>query len=95
MPRVAISPIVGGQAIKGPAAAMLAALGHEVSALGVARLYAGLVDWYVLDEQDAALAGAVEALGMRVHVTDTMMTGPERRAALARSVLSAIGAIDG
>ncbi len=93
-PRVAVSPIVGGQAIKGPAAAMLEALGHEVSAFGVARLYAGLVDWYVLDEQDAALAGAVEALGMRVHVTDTMMTGPERRAALARSVLSAIGAID-
>ena len=91
-PRVAVSPIVGGEAVKGPAAAMLRTLGHEVSALGVARLYTGLVDVFVLDEVDRALAPAVEALGMRVVVTDTMMTSPERRLALASEVVGAAGA---
>ena len=55
-PRVAVTPIVGGQAIKGPAAKMLAELGHDVSALGVARYYKDWVDGFVLDAQDAALA---------------------------------------
>ena len=87
--RVAVSPIVGGDAVKGPAAAMMRSLGHEVSALGVARLYAGLLDVFVLDAVDAALAGAVEALGLRAVVCDTMMTSAERREALARSVLEA------
>ncbi|HEV2248997.1 MAG TPA: 2-phospho-L-lactate transferase, partial [Candidatus Limnocylindria bacterium] len=58
---VAVSPIVGGAAIKGPAAAMLAALGHEVSALGVARLYADLASALVVDEEDRALVPAIEA----------------------------------
>ena len=89
--RVAVSPIVGGAAVKGPAAAMLRTLGHEVSALGVARLYAGLVDAFVLDEVDRALAPAVEALGLRAVVTDTMMTSPQRRAALAARVVAAAG----
>ena len=88
-PVAAVSPIVGGEAVKGPAAAMMRTLGHEVSALGVARLYAGLVDVFVLDEVDRALAPAVEALGMRAVVTDTMMTSPERRLALASTVLGA------
>ena len=91
-PRVAVSPIVGGEAVKGPAAAMLRTLGHEVSALGVARLYTGLVDVFVLDEVDRALAPAIEALGMRAVVTDTMMTSPERRLALASEVVEAAGA---
>ena len=56
VPRVAVTPIVGGQAIKGPAAKMLAELGHDVSALGVARYYKDWVDGFVLDAQDAALA---------------------------------------
>jgi LPPG:FO 2-phospho-L-lactate transferase len=86
--RVAVSPIVGGSAVKGPAAEMLRSLGHEVSALGVARLYEDVVDAFVLDGVDAALAPAVEALGMRVCVTDTMMTSEERRARLARDVLA-------
>ncbi len=88
--RVAVSPIVGGNAVKGPAAAMLRDLGHEVSALGVARLYEGLIDTFVLDTVDAALAVDIEALGLRVHITDTMMTGEERQAALARDVLAAV-----
>jgi LPPG:FO 2-phospho-L-lactate transferase len=91
-PVVAVSPIVGGEAVKGPAAAMMRTLGHEVSALGVARLYAGLVNVFVLDGVDGALAPAVEELGMRAVVTDTMMTSPERRTALARAVLDAAAA---
>ena len=87
--RVAVSPIVGGDAVKGPAAAMMRSLGHEVSALGVARLYAGLLDVFVLDAVDAVLAGAVEALGLRAVVCDTMMTSAERREALARRVVEA------
>ncbi len=87
--RVAVSPIVGGRALKGPAAAMLAAMGHEVSALGVARLYAGLVDVYVIDESDRGLAAAIEELGMTVMVTGTVMGGPEDRERLAREILAA------
>jgi LPPG:FO 2-phospho-L-lactate transferase len=85
--RLAVSPIVGGAAVKGPAAAMLRSLGHEVSALGVARLLVGLADVFVLDAVDAALAPAVRELGMEPLVTDTMMTDASRRAALARELL--------
>ncbi|WP_454041014.1 2-phospho-L-lactate transferase [Cellulosimicrobium sp. Marseille-Q8652] len=87
--RVAVSPIVGGRAVKGPAAQMLASLGHEVSALGVARLYTGLVDQMVIDERDAHLADDVAALGLRVLVTDTVMGGPDGRERLAREILAA------
>jgi LPPG:FO 2-phospho-L-lactate transferase len=86
---VAVSPIVGGAAIKGPAAAMLAALGHEVSALGVARIYAELASAFVLDDEDGALAPAVEALGLRVRTTATIMRDATSRDALARAVLDA------
>ena len=89
--RVAISPIVAGKALRGPADRMLTSLGHEASALGVARLYAGLVDVFVLDEADRELAPRVGELGMRAHVTDTVMVTPEDRALLARRVLEAAG----
>lgn len=85
--KVAVSPIVGGRALKGPADRMLASLGHEVSALGVARIYAGLVDRFVLDEADAGLAQQIEALGMRADVLQTVMRTEDDRAALARSIL--------
>nr|ADI17990.1 uncharacterized conserved protein [uncultured Chloroflexi bacterium HF0200_09I09] len=88
--RVAISPIVSGDAVKGPAAKMLVSLGHEVSALGVARLYADLVDVLVLDEIDAMLVGNVEALGLRAVACNTMMTSSERREQLARQVLRVV-----
>ena len=88
--RAAISPIIAGQVVKGPAAKMMTTLGHEVSALGVARIYAGLIDLMVIDDLDSALAPAIEALGMRCFVTDTMMTSTERKAELARDVLGAI-----
>ena len=84
--RIAISPIVGGQAIKGPAAKMLASLGHEISAAGVATIYRDLVDVMVIDEQDRALAPQIESLGLGCAVTDTMMTSAERKAALAAFV---------
>jgi LPPG:FO 2-phospho-L-lactate transferase len=86
---VAISPIVGGAAIKGPAAAMLKALGHEVSALGVARIYAELASAFVLDEQDRALAPAIQALGLRAVATATIMRDAASRAALARAAMDA------
>jgi LPPG:FO 2-phospho-L-lactate transferase len=90
VPVGAVSPIVGGKALKGPADRMLAALGHESSALGVARLYAGLVDTFVLDTQDAAAAPAVEALGLRAVVTDTIMSDDATRASVAGDVLAAL-----
>ncbi len=87
--RVAVSPIVRGSTVKGPAADMLSALGHERSALGVARLYDGLVDCFVLDAVDAALAPGVEALGMRAIAFDTLMTTPERARRIAQQTLDA------
>jgi len=87
VPRVAVTPIVGGAAIKGPAAKMLAELGHDVSALGVARYYRGLIDGFVLDVQDRALAAAIEAVGMKVRVTDTMMRNDADKRRLAAETL--------
>jgi LPPG:FO 2-phospho-L-lactate transferase len=86
-PVVAVSPIVGGKALKGPAAAMLESLGHEVSPLGVARLYAGTVAGFVLDEADASLAPEVAALGMETLVTRTVMGGAADRTRLAGEIL--------
>lgn len=85
---VAVSPIVGGRALKGPADRMLTELGHEASVVGVARLYAPLASVLVIDHADAALAPAVEAEGMTCIVTATVMTGPPEAAALARAVLA-------
>ena len=87
----AVSPIVGGRALKGPADRMLASLGHEASALGVARLYADFVEVFVLDAVDAALAPDIEALGLRALVTDTVMSDDASRAQLAAEVLGAVG----
>jgi LPPG:FO 2-phospho-L-lactate transferase len=87
---VAVSGIVGGKALKGPADRMLASLGHEPTALGVARGYAGLIDTFVVDAVDAALAPAIEGLGLRVVVTDTIMTDDDSRARLARKILAVL-----
>jgi LPPG:FO 2-phospho-L-lactate transferase len=89
--RVAISPIIAGEVVKGPAARMLRSLGHEVSATAVASIYRGLIDVFVLDEQDRNLVGDVEGLGMRCIATDTMMTSDQRKAELAADVLAAVG----
>ncbi len=87
VPTVAVSPIVGGRAIKGPAAKILRELGHDVSALSVARHYQGLIDGFVLDREDAALAPQVEALGMRPCIAQTLMRDAASAEALARTVL--------
>lgn len=88
---VAVSPIVGGKALKGPADHLMAELGHEPSVVGVARLYAPFAATLVVDRVDSALAAAVEAEGMSCVVTGTVMTGPFEAAALARTVLGAAG----
>jgi LPPG:FO 2-phospho-L-lactate transferase len=86
-PRVAVSPIVGGTAVKGPAGDMLRSLGHEVSPVGVAALYAGLLDGIVIDKTDEQLVPRIKELGMEVHVADTIMNTNEDRARLAEEVL--------
>jgi len=89
VPVVAVSGIVGGVALKGPADRMLVSLGHEASALGVARQYTGIADVFVLDRLDEALEPAIAALGMRTVVTDTIMAGDAGRERLAAEVLAA------
>ena len=84
--RVAVSPIVGGQAIKGPAAKMMGELAIESSCVGVARQYQGLCDVFVLDDVDADRAGDIEALGMRAAVTNTMMITDADKARLAKYI---------
>ena len=88
-PSIAISPIVGGQALKGPAAHMLDQLGHDANAAGVAELWSDVIDMLLIDDIDAGLAPAVAAHGVTPYVTDTIMATPQRRARLARTVLAA------
>ena len=88
-PIVAVSPIVGGRALKGPADRMLASLGHTVSSAGVAAIYAGLVDGIILDQADRDLAPAIVTdLGMQTLVTQTVMGGAEDRHRLAAEVIA-------
>ena len=86
---IAVSPLVGGRALKGPTATMMAQLGEEPTALGVARHYAGVASGFVLDEADASLRDAVTAIGMHAHVVDTVMSGPEGELRLAAELLRA------
>lgn len=86
---VAVSPIVAGAALKGPADRLLVELGHESSATGVARLCAGWAATLVIDQQDAHLKEAAEAEGVRVVVAQTIMTSPEVAASLAAVVIDA------
>jgi LPPG:FO 2-phospho-L-lactate transferase len=88
---VAVSPIVGGAALKGPADRMLGELGHEPSVVGVARLYAPIASTLVIDPADAALAPAVEAAGMRALVVPSVMKDSAAAAALATATLEAAG----
>jgi LPPG:FO 2-phospho-L-lactate transferase len=90
-PVAAISPIVGGRALKGPADRMLKSLGLEASASSVAELYRDFLDLFVLDSQDAALREEIEGKGMRTIVTQTVMSSTEARQKLARAVIQALG----
>lgn len=87
-PILAISPIIGGKAVRGPAAKMFAELGIPPSALAVAEHYRGLVTHFVLDQADAHLAEAIAGLGMRVLVTDSLMKDDSDRRRLAEDVLN-------
>lgn len=86
---VAISPIVGGVALKGPADRLLVELGEESSALGVARRLARFVAAIVIDEADSELAADIEHIGLRAVVTDTVMRDPAASRALAQVTLAA------
>jgi LPPG:FO 2-phospho-L-lactate transferase len=86
---VAVSPIVGGHAIKGPADRMMSELGFESTVAGVARLYAPIAGTLVIDTVDADLAGEVEAAGMRCIVTPTVMSSPDVARSLAITCLAA------
>jgi len=86
---VAVSPIVAGRPLKGPADRMLVGLGHESSALGVARIYAGTAGTFVIDEADASLAADIEsATGMAVTALRTIMRSDDDRRALAASLVA-------
>ena len=87
---LAISPIVGGEAVSGPAGRLMAACGLPVSAVGVAQVYAPWLDTIVLDQRDAGLAAELAALGVSALTTDTVMTSPEKEIALARRILDAL-----
>jgi LPPG:FO 2-phospho-L-lactate transferase len=84
---VAVSPIIAGQAVKGPAAKMYAELGIQPSAFSVARHYGGLLDGFVMDRLDDAQECEVQKLGVHTLVTDTFMKSPQDRRRLASEVL--------
>jgi LPPG:FO 2-phospho-L-lactate transferase len=87
-PVVAVSPIIGGQAVKGPAAKMYRELGIEPSALAVARHYGSLLSGFILDHADASQAAEIQALGLRPLITDTLMPDAENRRRLAAETLA-------
>jgi len=84
---VAVSPIIQGATLKGPADKLMRALGYEASALGVARYYGKLLDGFVIDTLDEALQEAIGGMDIEVRATNTIMTGPAERRALAETVV--------
>ena len=94
VPIIAVSPIVGGRALKGPAAKMMAELGMPVTARAVAEYYGDLLDGFVIDHADAADADAIGQLGPQVCVTQSVMNGPQERRALAVTVLDFARSLD-
>jgi LPPG:FO 2-phospho-L-lactate transferase len=90
-PVLAVSPIIQGKAVKGPTAKMMSEMGMDVSAEGVALMYQGVADVFVLDVRDSHLRGNVEALGMEVLVTDTLMNTLEAKITLAGVLMRALG----
>jgi LPPG:FO 2-phospho-L-lactate transferase len=89
-PVVAVSPIIGGKTIKGPADRMMASLGMTPTAAGVAEAYADFLDVLIIDEEDRDLAPGVEAAGVRAVVAQTIMRGPAEKCALAEVALGAV-----
>ncbi|GAA4322956.1 2-phospho-L-lactate transferase [Pigmentiphaga soli] len=91
VPVVAVSPIVGGRALKGPAAKMMAELGMDVSPAGVAERYRGLLGGMVVDDADAGQVARLRDMGLAVEVTDTVMTDTGVAESLARTALAMVG----
>ncbi|HCU81177.1 MAG TPA: 2-phospho-L-lactate transferase, partial [Chloroflexi bacterium] len=87
VPIIAVSPIVDGQAIKGPAAKMMRELGYTPSAVSVALEYKDIADGFVIDKKDAAEASKIENIGQRVLVTDTIMTSLKVKKSLANNIM--------
>ena len=87
-PKIAISPIVNGKAIKGPAAKLLQELGHEVSSIGVAKYFRDLCDIFILDHQDSHNLDAIKDLGIEPQVTNTIMESESDKISLAKFALS-------
>ena len=85
---IAVCPIVGGKSLKGPSDKMLAELGYEPSAIGVAKLYADFTGTFVIDPADKAQAGSIRNLGMKVEVVPTVMKTRTQKRKLARSLLA-------
>lgn len=92
---VAISPIVGGATIKGPADKLMRGLGHEVSAYGVAFLYRDFLDAFIMDETDTAYKSRVEKLGIRAVTTNTIMRTPQDKVKLAQLTLETLEEMEG
>jgi LPPG:FO 2-phospho-L-lactate transferase len=90
-----ISPIVGGQSLKGPTVEMLGQLGEEATALGVARRYAGIASTIVIDRADAGLQEPIRALGMRVLVDDTVMADAAGERRVAAALVQRLESTDG
>jgi LPPG:FO 2-phospho-L-lactate transferase len=86
----AVSPVIGGKAVKGPTAVMLSQLGHEVSPVGVAKIYSGLLDLFLVDEGDAAFAPGISAMGIETHASRILMDTPSASESLARTLLGLI-----
>jgi LPPG:FO 2-phospho-L-lactate transferase len=86
-PKIGVSPLVGGLALKGPAAVMMRSLGHRADAAGVASLFRDVLDVFVIDEMDAALAADVRGLGMEVEIRHTIMTDIAEKRGLASDIL--------
>lgn len=86
-PRVAVSPIVGGAAVRGPAAKIMSEMGHEASSLGVAKQYQGLCDVFLIDEQDSQLGPEIEKLGVRPVTASIIMNTDVEKVALAHHVM--------
>jgi len=92
-PIVAISPVIGGRSLKGPTDKCLAGLGHEVSALSVARLYQDLLDLFIIDRVDAELLPAIEALPLKASTAETVMWNLEAKISLAKEALSCLASL--
>jgi len=94
-PVMAISPVVGGRSLKGPTDKFLVAIGHDVSALSVARLYHDILDLFIVDRLDTDLLPAIEALPLKARATVTIMNNLEQKIALAEEALTSLAALAG